>query len=109
MAMEFLPVFLLRIFTKAWPGREAGGRGLVYIIIRRPYGHLEARFRRVFEGQEDVKVMVDRRFGERRRGAQPVDVERRGTDRRGGKDEVGEVVVLERLPGREAPPPVPIG
>lgn len=106
--MEFLPVFLLGIFTRAWPGREAGGRGLIYIIIRRPYAHLEARFRRVFEGQEDVKVLVDRREGERRRGVQPVALERRQADRRGLKDEVGEVVVLERLSGPGAGPPAPI-
>lgn len=103
--MEFLPVFLLRIFTGAFRREESSGRGLLCIIIRRPFAHLEERFRRVFEGQEDVKVIVDRRYRERRRGARPVAPERRQTDRRGAKDEVGEVVVLERLSGPGAAGP----
>ena len=103
--MEFLPVFLLRIFTGAFRREESSGRGLLYIIIRQPFAHLEERFRRVFEGQEDVKVIVDRRYRERRRGAHPVAPERRQADRRGAKDEVGEVVVLERLSGPGAAGP----
>ena len=103
--MEFLPVFLLRIFTGAVRPGAGSGSGLLYIIIRRPFAHLEERFRRVFEGQEDVKVIVDRRYRERRRGAQPVAPERRQADRRGAKDEVGEVVVLEQLSGPGAAGP----
>lgn len=103
--MEFLPVFLLRIFTGAFRREESSGRGLLYIILRRPFAHLEERFRRVFEGQEDVKVLVDRRHRERRSGAQPVASERRQADRRGAKDEVGEVVVLEGVSGPGAAGP----
>lgn len=109
MAMEFLPVFLLKIFTGGFQREESRETGLLVIIIRRPFAHLEERFRRVFEGQEDVKVIVDRRHGDRRRSAEPVGLERRQADRRGWKDEIGEVVVLERLSGREAAPPAPIG
>jgi len=44
---------------------------MTYIVIRRPYGHLEDEVRRVFAGREDVKVVVDRRAGERRATHQP--------------------------------------
>src|SRR6267143_1422399 len=40
---------------------------MTYIVIRRPYGHLEDEVRRVFAGREDVKVVVDRRAGSRDR------------------------------------------
>ena len=50
---------------------------MTYIVIRRPYGHLEDEVRRVFGGREDVKVVVDRRSAERRATQQPVSVERR--------------------------------
>lgn len=100
--MEFLPIFLLKIFTGTLRRGGSSGGGQLYIIIRRPFLHLEERFRRVFEGQEDVKVMVDRRYAERRRGLKPVALERRQADRRGIKDEVGEVVILEGVSGSGA-------
>jgi hypothetical protein len=31
------------------------------IIVQRPYAHLERELRPVFEGQEDVRVIVNRR------------------------------------------------
>jgi hypothetical protein len=52
------------------------------IIIRRPYAHLKEELRRAFEGQEDVKVIVDKRNGERRTSQQPVAMECRQADRR---------------------------
>lgn len=90
--MEFLGGFLLRILD-ATPGPNQR-RGVMYLIIHRPYVHLEERFRRAFEGQEDVKIIVDRRRGDRRTERRPFAVERRKADRRGSKEEVVDVVVL---------------
>jgi len=42
--------------------------------------------RSTFEGQEDVKVIVDRRYGEWRTMAQPVELERCHADRRGPQE-----------------------
>lgn len=89
--MDFLPIFLLRIF-KVIP-RPQEGRGMMYISIRRPYAFLEERLRRAFEGEENVKVIVDRRSTKRRTRQQPVAVERRRADRRRPKEEIGEVVI----------------
>jgi hypothetical protein len=67
------------------------GAGMMSIIMRRPYAYLEKELCSTFKGQEDVKVIVDRRYGERRTGTQPVESERRRTDQRGSKEELVEV------------------
>jgi len=95
--LEPLPAFLLKIATaNPWPGERGG---MTYIVIRRPYGHLEDEVRRVFAGREDVKVVVDRRSGERRATQQQVTVERRRADRRRAKEELVEVLIAEATTG----------
>ncbi len=89
--MSPMPEFLLRI-AKASPAPEQGS-GMMSIIIHRPYGHLEKELRKAFEGQEAVKVIVDKRNGERRATRQPVELERRRADRRVTKEELVEVVI----------------
>jgi len=66
---------------------------MTYLVIRRPYAHLEDEVRRVFGGREDIKVVVDRRSGERRATGDPtaVMVERRRADRRRAKEERAQV------------------
>ena len=66
---------------------------MMSIIIHRPYAHLEKELRRAFKGQEDVKVTVDKRNGERRTSPQPVAADRRRADRRTPKEELVEVVI----------------
>lgn len=91
--MEFLPAFLIRILS-AGP-RIQGNPGRVYLIIHRQHAYLEEGLRQAFEGHEAVKVIVDRRSGERRTSREPVAVERRRTDRRGPKEELLQVVIGE--------------
>ena len=90
--MTVFPGFLMKI-AKATDPPEPGA-GMMSIIIRRPYAYLDKELYSTFEGQEDVKVLVDRRHGERRTRTQPVELERRRTDRRGPKEELVEVVLL---------------
>lgn len=92
--MEFLTGFLLRILDAT--SQPSPGRGVMYLIIHRAYAHLEERFRRAFEGQEDVKIIVDRRSSERRTRERPFTEERRRADRRRSKEEVVDVVVLAK-------------
>lgn len=68
---------------------------MMYIIIRQPFDYLEEGFRRAFEGQENFKVITDRRSTERRTGQRSRAVERRRADRRRLKEEIGEVVISE--------------
>lgn len=91
--MDILPIFLLKFF-EAVPRRQEG-RGMMYIIIRPPFDFLEYGFRRAFEGQENIRVVLDRRSAQRRTGRQPIAVERRRTDQRMPKEEIGEVVISE--------------
>ena len=42
------------------------GRGVSYVIIRRSHGYLEPVVHRMLGGAEDVRVLVDRRWQERR-------------------------------------------
>lgn len=44
------------------------GRKPSYVIIHKPFVYLESVIRSMFEEAEDVKVIVDRRFHERRSG-----------------------------------------
>ncbi len=88
--MTVFPGFLMKI-AKATDSREEGP-GMMSIIIRRPYAYLDKELYSTFEGEEDVKVLVDRRHSERRRTrTQPVELERRRTDRRRPKEELVEV------------------
>ena len=70
-----------------------GNPGKVYIILPRPRAYLEGLMAKAFEGHEDVAIVVDRRYGERRTRQQPVAVERRRMERRRSKEEVIEVVI----------------
>ena len=63
------------------------------IIIHRPYALLEEELNRAFKGQEDVKVIVDKRNGERRASRQLVELDRRRAGRRIPKEELVEVVI----------------
>ncbi len=89
--MSYLPDFLLKILRES--SRPEEGRGKTLIIIQLPYAYLEAELRAVFEGQEDVQVIVDRHKRERRTMQQPVAVERRRADRRRPKEEILKVVI----------------
>lgn len=91
--MSKLPGFLMK-FRKA-TNRLGQEIGVMSIIIRRPYAHLEEEMHNTFKGQEGVKVLVDQRNGkgDRRKDERPVKQERRRSERRRAKYEVLEVVV----------------
>ena len=87
---ESIPAFVVRMLSVTEGLRHNPGRML--LIVRRPYGHLEERLRRVFEGRDDIVVIPDRRSSNRRASARPVQDERRRADRRSRKEEMLEVV-----------------
>jgi hypothetical protein len=89
--MKLPPGFLMKI-AKATDQTEAGS-GTMSIIIRKNYAHLENEMRKTFKGQDDVKVIVDSREGERRSTQKPVASDRRKSDRRGPKEELIEVFI----------------
>ena len=91
--MELPLGFLMRI-TKATTVTQRGVEKM-FIVIRRPYAYLEEELSTEFRGQEDVRVMVDRRIGERRKRRQLVSLERRQAERRSTKEELVHIVLLD--------------
>ena len=90
--MTSLPDFLLSIAKASVPPEKHPGS--MCIIIKRSYSHLENELQKTFEGQEDVKIIVDRRYGERRVSVHPVSEDRRRADRRKKKEPLVEAVVF---------------
>ena len=65
-------------------GKEAElgeGERASYVILRKEYAYLEPIVRSMFEEAQDVRVLVDRRWHERRRASDPVPVGNRRTVR----------------------------
>lgn len=89
--MSYLPGLLFQIGKTTVP--PAQGAGTMSIIIQRPYTHLEKELNRAFAREKDVKVITDRRYGERRETKEPTTMERRGADRRKSKQTMVEVVL----------------
>ena len=63
------------------------------IVVQRPYARLEKELRSAFKGQEDIKVILDNRYLERRKSRQAVAINRRKAGRRRPKEELVEVVI----------------
>ena len=88
---KVLPQFLFRIFKGVSTSEK--GTEIMSIIIRKPYAHLEEELIKTFKGQKDVQVIVDKRYGERRKTQQDIEKERRHDNRRQPKDEIVDVVL----------------
>ena len=60
------------------------GKKKSLIVIRQGYVFLQPTIASMFQGEEDVQVIIDRRFHDRRRETIPVSEDRRsrGADRR---------------------------
>ncbi len=86
-----LPQFILRILKGVSPSEE--GTGNMSIIIRKPYAHLEEELIKTFKGQKDVQVILDRRYTERRKTQQDIEIERRHDNRRQPNEEIVDVVL----------------
>ncbi len=86
-----LPQFILRILKGVSPSEE--GAGIMSIIIRKPYAHLEEELIKTFKGQKDVHVILDRRYTERRKTQQDIEIERRHDNRRQPNEEIVDIVL----------------
>lgn len=69
------------------------GAGLMTIVVMRPYPNLEKELRSAFKGQKEVNVILDRRYEDRRKIEQAVEIERRQAEQRRQKEELVEVVI----------------
>jgi len=90
--------FVMKTVRATTKSSEQTGNGKMLLILGSRYAFLQKALMEVFEGQEDVEVLVDRRHGKRRQGAQR---EKGGStlsecgemDRRKPKEEVLEIVL----------------
>ena len=67
--------------------------GMMSVVIQQPFAHLEKELREIFDGQGDVRVIMDKRNGDRRIKKQAVGLDRRSANRRSPKKELIEVVM----------------
>ena len=67
--------------------------GMTTIVIHRAYARLEKELRNAFRGEADVKVILDRRSGERRKSTKEVATDRRLAERRRPKEDLVEVAI----------------
>ena len=86
-----MPKFSLRIAKKSLSSGESEIKST--IVIQQAYAHLEKELCAVFKGQEDVKVILDRRYGERRERRKAITVDRRKSERRDPKEELAELII----------------
>ncbi len=93
--MELLPGILVSILRgNPEPGQ---GHGTMYIIINQAHAYLQ--------GQKNIQIIVDRRYGERRTTRGSVAFERRQADRRRSREHLVEVIVTEESSGTVGPRP----
>jgi len=90
--------FVMKTVRATTKSSEQTGNGKMLLILGSRYAFLQKTLMEVFEGQEDVEVLVDRRHGKRRPGGRqkgegPALSEGRQTDRRKPKEEVLEIVL----------------
>jgi hypothetical protein len=65
----------------------------MFIIVKSHYHPLLKEIGKAFSGQRGVRIMVDRRMGERRKAEQPVSFDRRVADRRKHEEELLKVIL----------------
>ena len=90
--MSYLPRLLFNICKETVTPEQ--GAGAMSIIIKRPYAYLKEQLRRTFEREEDVNVIVDRRYRERRASEESFAAERRRVHRRRLKEQLVEVILF---------------
>ena len=89
--MKFRPEFLMSVFDSV-SSFEKEDMGMT-IVIQRPYTHLERELRETFKESEDVRIIVDNRYEDRRLQTKTISDERREKNRRREKVKMVEVVL----------------
>lgn len=89
--MSILHGFWLKILKSVSFSKEEHPQ--MSIIVRQPYAYLETDLQKIFKGQEDVTVIVDRRYVQRRTKMEPFSLERRKSDRRKTRETLIDVVI----------------
>jgi hypothetical protein len=82
---------MLNILESAADSENENGR--IVVVLERPYDFLKRQLESVLAGQSEMMIVVDRRYGERRRKKEFVSPERRNCDRRTTKGMIGSAII----------------
>lgn len=88
--------FLLRIQKPKMLMNESTAE--MNILVRRPHSHLADDLRKVYEGQEQVNIIVDRRYGDRRNESTPVRFDCRVSERRNQNERNWQMNLIVKRP-----------
>lgn len=72
--------FLLRIQKNRIPVHESSGE--MNMLVRRPHAYMADELRKLYAGQDQVNIIVDRRYSDRRQETNPVNNDCRSAERR---------------------------
>ena len=84
---------LLKITKNFQPHEERDG--ITYVVVKRAYGHLLREMERVFEKEQNVRVILEGRNGDRRKSLAAIGEDRRHRDRRGRREEMIEIILSD--------------
>lgn len=68
------------------------------IVVRRPNSHLAENLRNIYKDQEQVNIIVDRRYGQRRQISKPVSPDCRVVDRRNHTERDWQMNLIVKRP-----------
>lgn len=86
------PSGLIMKVTKSF-NPQPGAGDITYVVVRRPFGHLFKEMERIFEKEQNVRVILDARNGDRRKQPKAVARDRRRKNRRAPREEMVEIIV----------------
>ncbi len=86
------PSGILLKVTKSFSPQE-GTDGITYVVVKRPFAHLFREMERIFEKEQNVRVVLDGRNGDRRKRAGSAASERRRKNRRSKREAMVEIIL----------------
>lgn len=88
--------FLLRIQKSRVPARITSED--MNILVRRSHSYMADELRKLYEDQDQVNIIVDRRYGDRRQESKPVGHDCRDTDRRSSTERNMKMNLIVKRP-----------
>ena len=88
--------FLLRIQKPKMLANELTEE--MNILVRRPHSHMADDLRKVYQDQEKVNIIVDRRYGDRRKESKPVSFDYRVSERRNQNERNWQMNLIVKRP-----------
>ena len=88
--------FLLQIQKNRMAVR--GSSDEMNILVRRPHSYMADELRKLYEDQDQVNIIVDRRYGDRRQKLKPVNNDCRSVERRSAAERNTKMNLIVKRP-----------